>query len=164
MSPTHDQHSHTIDIPASAPVIARKSIVVAASPEATWAVLSDIPRWPEWNAAVARTCLEGPLARGTTFRWKAGPGMITSTIEAVEPPRLLAWTGKTMGIKAVHVHRLTPVAEGTHVTSEESWDGLVVRLLPGSMHKTLRASIEAALESLKAEVEHGLEARRLSES
>lgn len=153
MSPRHDQHFDALAIKASAPAIARESIVVAASPEATWAVLSDIRRWPEWNAAVTRTTVDGPLTSGTIFRWKAGPGMITSTIEAVDPPHLIAWTGRTMGITAVHLHRLAPVAGGTRVTSEESWDGLVVRLLPASMRKTLQASIEAALLCLKAEVE-----------
>jgi hypothetical protein len=46
--------------------------------------------------------MQGAVARGSTFRWKAGPGTITSRIERVEPPRLIAWTGKTLGIHAIH--------------------------------------------------------------
>jgi hypothetical protein len=34
---------------------------------------------------------------------EGGSETITSTIERVEPPRLFAWTGRTLGIKAIHV-------------------------------------------------------------
>jgi hypothetical protein len=44
--------------------------------------------------------IQGDLAEGSVFRWKAGAGTITSTIQRVEPPRLIAWTGGTLGIRA----------------------------------------------------------------
>ena len=48
------------------------------------------------------------LTPGSTFRWKAGPGTITSTLQRVERPRVIAWAGRTFGIKANHVYTLEP--------------------------------------------------------
>jgi hypothetical protein len=87
------------------------------------------------------------------FRWKAGPGTITSTLESVEPPKVIAWTGKTVGIKAIHVYQLEPRGETTIVKSDESWDGLIVRLFRGPMTKTLQKSTESGLRYLKTEAE-----------
>jgi hypothetical protein len=87
------------------------------------------------------------------FRWKAGPGTITSTLESVEPRKVIAWTGKTVGIKAIHVYRLEPQGSNTIVKSAESWDGLIVRLFRGPMTKTLQKSTESGLRYLKTEAE-----------
>ena len=69
--------------------------------------------------------IEGPVATGTVFRWKAGPGTITSTIQRVERPRLIAWTGRTLGIEAIHDWHLDARDGGTFVRTEESYEGLV---------------------------------------
>jgi uncharacterized protein YndB with AHSA1/START domain len=142
-----------MEIDKNAPAISHAEIEVAASPEIVWAVLADIDAWPSWNPEVKRASLQGPLAPGVQFRWKAGPGTITSTLESVEPPKVIAWTGKTVGIKAIHVYRLEPRGETTIVKSDESWDGLVVRLFRGPMTKTLQKSTESGLRYLKTEAE-----------
>jgi uncharacterized protein YndB with AHSA1/START domain len=139
------------DSPA-APWIAAE-IEVSAPRDVVWAVLTDIDAWPSWNPDVKSASLEGALAEGTRFRWKAGPGTITSTLRQIEPPRLIAWSGKTFGINAVHVHRLDERDGTTAVTSEESWDGLLVRLLRRRLAKTLDESIRSGLQHLKAEAE-----------
>jgi hypothetical protein len=41
----------------------------------------------------------------------------------VDPPSEIAWTGTTMGIRAVHVFRFQASAGGTLARSEESWRG-----------------------------------------
>jgi uncharacterized protein YndB with AHSA1/START domain len=142
-----------MEINKDAPAVARAEIEVAASPEIVWAVLSDIDSWPRWNPEVKSASLAGRLTNGAQFRWKAGPGTITSTIQRVEPPKVIAWTGQTFGIKAIHVYRLEPHGDRTIVKSDESWDGLVVRLLRGPMTKMLQKSIESGLRHLKTEAE-----------
>ena len=91
--------------------------------------------------------------RGAAFRWKAGPGTITSTIQDVEPPRRIAWTGTSFGIKAIHVHTLEPRAGGTLVRTEESYDGLVARLFRRRLQTVLDTTLEGELQHLKAEAE-----------
>jgi carbon monoxide dehydrogenase subunit G len=142
-----------MDVDRGAPVIASGQIEIAADPETVWGVISDLQRWPSWNPAVKSVELDGEVAEGSVFRWKAGPGTITSTLREVDRPRAIGWTGKTLGIAAVDVYRLEPKGAGTLVRTEESWDGLLARLLRGRMRKTLQGSIDSGLAHLKAEAE-----------
>jgi uncharacterized protein YndB with AHSA1/START domain len=136
-----------------APVITSGEIEIAALPETVWSIMTAIKRWPEWNPEVKQAFMEGSFIPGTTFRWKAGPGIITSVIREVEPPRILSWTGKTLGIHAVHVWRLTSRGSGTIVRTEESWDGLLPMLFRHSLRRTLQKSIDMGLGYLKIEAE-----------
>lgn len=140
-------------INAQAPVVGRSEIEIAASPEAVWEVLTAFERWPGWNRDVKSMSIDGPVRPGTVFRWKAGPGTIRSTIQQVEPPRLIAWTGKTLGIDAIHVWYLEPRGDATLVRTAESYEGLVARLLRGSLQKTLDRALADGLRALKSEVE-----------
>lgn len=137
----------------SAAAVGAGEIEIAAGPGIVWDVLATIDRWPSWNPDVKGVSLSGEVTEGTEFRWKSGPGTITSTIQRVERPRLLAWTGKTLGIKAIHVWRLEPHDGNTIVRTEESWEGLVVRIFRGPMQKTLQNAIDSGLQHLKAEAE-----------
>jgi uncharacterized protein YndB with AHSA1/START domain len=136
-----------------APVVGASEIEIAASPEAVWAVLTAFERWPSWNREVKSVTMQGDVAPGSVFRWKAGPGTITSTIQRVERPRLIAWTGKTLGIKAIHFWHFDLRNGKTFVRTEESYDGLVVRLFRRSLQKTLDRALADGLRYLKTEVE-----------
>src|SRR5262245_35605504 len=140
-------------IDEQAPVAGSSEIEIAASPELVWSVLTDFERWPSWNPDVRSMSMEGPVAQGSMFRWKAGPGTITSTIERVEPPRMIAWRGRTLGIRAIHFCWLDPRAGTTFVRTEESYEGFVVRLFRRSIQKALGRALENGLHSMKAEVE-----------
>jgi hypothetical protein len=89
----------------------------------------------------------GAVQPGTTFSWKSGPGTITSTFQLVDRPTELAWTGKTLGIPAIHVYRLRPSDQRlghTVVWTEESWSGLLARLLRRRFTTTLKTAIDTA--------------------
>ena len=66
---------------------------------------------------------------------------------------MVAWTGTTLGIKATHVYRLEPRGEATLVHTEESYEGVLARLLRGSLQKTLEKGLSDGLRYLKAETE-----------
>jgi uncharacterized protein YndB with AHSA1/START domain len=136
-----------------APVLASADIEIGAPHDVVWDALADINGWPQWNPAIAEAHLEGDLAPGSVFRWRAGPGGITSTLRQVDRPHTLAWTGKTFGINAIHIYRLEPTADGTHVHTAESWEGLPARLLRGRMQKMLEDGLGPSLEALKREAE-----------
>jgi hypothetical protein len=116
-------------------------------------VLTAVESWPAWNPDVKSVSLEGEIAEGKSFRWRAGPGTITSTIQQIDAPRSIAWTGKTFGINATHVYRLEGRHGKTFVRTEESYEGLVARVLRGSLQKTLDKALEQGLAHLKTEVE-----------
>jgi len=63
------------------------------------------------------------------------------------------WRGKTMSIAALHEYRLTPRDGGTCVGTEETFSGLLARLMRGSLQRTLDSSLERGLEHLKVESE-----------
>ena len=143
----------SITVNEQAPAIAVAEAEILAWPEAVWDLVADIGRWPEWNPDVKTAVLDGPVAEGSTFRWKAGPSTITSQLIAVERPRLIAWTGSTMGIRAVHVWHVRAVEERTLVRSEESWEGPLPFVLRGMLRRSLQQSIDAGVAHLKAEAE-----------
>lgn len=136
-----------------APVVGRSEVEIAAPPEAVWEVLTSFEGWPSWLRDVKSMSVDGPIAGGTVFRWKAGPGTITSTIQRAERPRLIAWTGRTLGIKAIHFWHFEGRDGATFVRTEESYEGLTARLLRGSLQKTLDRALDDGLQDLKAEVE-----------
>ena len=118
-----------------------------------WAVLTEIERWPSWNPAVESVSFEGGFKEGSEFRWKAGPGTITSTIAQVDAPRRIVWTGTSFGIKAIHVHTLEARSGSTLVRTEESFDGLLARVFRGRLQRTLDTTLDNELRHLKAAVE-----------
>jgi hypothetical protein len=141
----------TID--ENAPVIAKAEIEINAKPELVWDIMTAIERWQDWNPDVKWASLEGELSEGTKFQWKAGPGKITSRFQKVERPNLLAWSGKTFGIFAIHIWQMEPQDGRTVVKTEESWDGLIVHIFRKSMQKKLDESINSGLQYLKIEAE-----------
>jgi hypothetical protein len=137
----------------AAPVKGTAEIDIAAPPQAVWDVLTRFDNWPNWNPDVKSMAFEGPLAPGSTFRWKAGPGTILSTLDRVEPPRYISWHGKTLTIDAYHEWWLEPRDGGTHVRTEETFSGLLAKILRGQLQKTLDKSFQAGVECLKRESE-----------
>ena len=142
-----------MEINRNAPATADGELRIDADPETVFDVSSGIDRWPSWNPDVKSVRVEGLVQPGTVFRWKAGPSSLTSTLRVVDPPRELAWTGTTMGIKAVHVFRFQASDGGTLAHSEESWEGLIARLLKGYSRRTLDKGIRGVLAHLKTEAE-----------
>jgi len=137
----------------AAPVVGTSETEVAAAREVVWDVLTGIKHWPSWNPDVRSVSMHGALSAGSEFRWKAGPGTITSTLEHVEPPRRVAWSGKALCLKAMHVYALEARNGMTLVRTEESYDGLVARLFRARLQKTLDGALESGLRHLKAEAE-----------
>ena len=131
------------------PVFASGQIDIAAEPWRVWSIMVDVDGWPEWNPDIKWARLAGPLAEGTEFIWKAGPGTIRSTLLLVDEPQAVAWEGRTLGIMAHHTWRLEPSPQGTTVITEESWNGLLPRLFPTAMNRQLKAAIDRGLGFLK---------------
>jgi uncharacterized protein YndB with AHSA1/START domain len=142
-----------MEINRDGPATAQGELQIAADPQTVFAVISAIDQWPSWNPDVKSVQLQGPVQRDTVFRWRSGPSTLTSTLQVVDPPREIAWTGTTMGIKAVHVFRFQAKDGGTLARSEESWEGLIASLLKGYSRRTLDKGIRSVLSHLKAEAE-----------
>jgi len=142
-----------VSINENAPVVAKVKIEIESDPETVWNILVDIEAWPKWKTDVKEATLQGELKAGTQFIWKTGLGKITSVLQNIEPPHLIAWTGKIMGINAIDIFKISYENGKTIVEEEESWEGLISRVMHGRMQKILEDSLKSGLESLKAEAE-----------
>ena len=116
----------------NAPVRAAAEVEIGAPPQVVLEVLTRFENWPNWNPEVKSMSLPGPLAPGTEFRWKSGPGTIVSTLERVEAPHSFDVGRRDFA---------------------ESFSGLLARLLRRTLQKTLDKSLEDGLERLKREAE-----------
>jgi hypothetical protein len=112
-----------MEINSNAPVISRHEITIKALLESVWRVHTEIDAWPQWNPDIAKAHLPGPIAVGTVFRWETAGMQIPSTIVEVVPLKKLAWRGETGGILGIQVWSFWATADGTHVRTEESWEG-----------------------------------------
>src|SRR5215216_3433358 len=143
-----------MDIDENAPVIARDEILIDAPLESVWGLHTDISSWSEWLADIDASTIEGPLAVGTVFHWKTYGLSIESTIQEIDPPRRIVWSGPARGIMAIHVWTMTPSEENkVLVHTEESWDGDPVLAQPEEMQQALDGSLRAWLQSLKHKAE-----------
>ncbi len=148
---THSSGKPTIA--AGAPVVSSAERTIDAPIDAVWRVLISIEQWPTWNHDVKSVSIHGPTVEGATFRWKAGSATITSTLTHVARPTLVAWTGTTLGIRAIHIWRLEQRGDRTHVRTEESYEGIVARVFRRPLQKTLDATLSKGVRHLKTEAE-----------
>jgi len=142
-----------MDINRKAPAIGSAEALVRAPLDVVWSVQTNFTEWSRWNPDVEYVDMEGPLAPGTEFRWKAGGAAIISELQEVEPKRRIVWTGKILGIRAVHVWTFEKQADGVLVRTEESFEGVIARLFAKSMRRMLAAALTKGLDALKAECE-----------
>jgi uncharacterized protein YndB with AHSA1/START domain len=142
-----------ISINYNAPVACSKTILINASPEKVWSVMTNINQWAAWQTDISRPKLHGPLAPGSTFDWKTGGAKIYSTLHTVEPHKHFGWTGKTFGMRAIHNWTLTVENGQTRVSVDESMEGLLAGWLKSSFNKNLATGMQRWLELLKKTAE-----------
>ncbi len=144
------------EIDTQAPLFARKTIVIEAPVDIVWNVQTNIEKWPQWQPDVTAAALDEALTAGATFRWKAKGLKIVSTLHTVEPQRQIGWTGDALGMFAIHNWTFEAQNLGTRVSTEESLSGWLVRLLKIFDPQFLDKSLEASLQTLKAQAEGSL--------
>ncbi|MDO5610966.1 MAG: SRPBCC family protein [Pseudomonadota bacterium] len=132
---------------------AEHRIHIHVTPQQVWSVLTDIDRWPQWQAAVSNATLDGALQPGSTFRWKAGGLNLTSRLTEVQPLQRIAWQGRGLGSRAEHGWSLQPQGEGAEVTTAETMRGWLPRLIGLVQPAFLDKTLQTVLAELKAEVE-----------
>lgn len=137
----------------NATLTARHEILIDAPITSVWAIQTAIEQWPQWQPDITAATLEGPLAVGTVFRWKAKGLGIVSTLQAVEEPTTIGWTGDSLGMHAVHIWHFSAEGNQTRVKTEESLAGWMVRLLKLFDRNFLEKSLKQSLATLKNRVE-----------
>lgn len=140
-------------INSNAPVKCSKTITINASSEKVWGVMTNINNWATWQTDITKPKLNGELKPETTFDWKTGGATIHSTLHTVEPYKNFGWTGKTLGMFAIHNWTLTENDGQTTVSVNESMEGFLAKLLKKSFNKNLGKGMQNWLDLLKQECE-----------
>lgn len=152
------RYTDRMDADRQAPVFSEGQIEVFASAEVLWDIMADFENWPTWNSDVDWVKLEGPVAEGTVFRWKAGATRLVSTLQRVERPHALGWTGRTIGVCAIHLWRFEPRPGGAVASMEESFDGAVAKLFRKRLQTELDETTAKGLQALKMAAEQSTRA------
>lgn len=146
---TINKAQFNIPVNQEAPVVASASIEIVAPVEAVWKTLTDIENWPQWQEAVTEATLNGEMTAGAEFVWKAGGLTFHSRLHTIIPFQAVGWTGKTMGVSAIHNWRLTHQNGVTTVAVSENLSGLLPWLMRKKFRKDLQAGMSKNLAELK---------------
>ena len=140
-----------MEINQNAPVKARAEQLIEAPADEVWALLTEISAWSRWNPGVNRVRVHGPIEPSTQFDWRSGRIPISSRIEVVEPESRIVWTGRSLGMDAIHVWEFEARGGKTFVRTEESMEGALARWFSGRMQSTLETSLRESLRLLASE-------------
>ena len=78
---------------------------------------------------------------------------IQSKLHTVEQNFKFGWSGKTLGIYAIHNWKISEKEGKCVVDVEESMEGLLAKIFKKSMNKTLENVMQKWLDNLKVECE-----------
>ena len=141
------------------PIVVRNEIVIHASAERVWKLLTDVGNWPSWYRACRWVRVESTDSAGrpVSFRWKAHPVELRSMVVAAERPRTFAIIADARGIHAERTFTLRPTPDGlgTIVVSDETQVGLLARLGRVYLAPRLYAANQVMFEDLARAAGHG---------
>jgi hypothetical protein len=145
------------------------SVEIDAPAERVWHVLSDTPRYGEWNRFVP--LVQGELQSGGTLRVRVCPHQaptlfFKATLIHVEPPFEFRWVGRLADAHVLGWPLLPPLFEGEHafrieplsesrvrmVQHETQW-GLLLPLLGRWIHSWSVPGFDEMNQALKRRVE-----------
>jgi len=135
-------------------------IVIAASPDKVWSILSDFSSYPEWNPFVVyiQGRLEKHAKLDVKLRPPGGPAMkLRPQVTTLLPGKQLAWTGRVLVpgmFDGEHRFEVWPLgSERTLLIHAERFRGLLVPILKNTLEGGTRAGFEAMNEAIKERAE-----------
>ncbi|HEY9556213.1 MAG TPA: SRPBCC domain-containing protein [Acidimicrobiales bacterium] len=140
-------------------------IEIGAPPAVVWAVLTDLPAYPDWNPFI--TSSQGALAVGERLVNRLEPPggrpiTFKPTITEIEDGRALSWLGRLLlpGLfDGRHRFELVPSGEGTRLLNMERFAGALVPFMRKSLDTRTHAGFEAMNTALKVRAESLTESR-----
>ena len=131
------------------------STTIDAAPDRIWSILTDAPRYPEWDPGINR--LEGRIAPGERLKafTKASPKRAFPVkVSEFVPGRKMTWVGgMPLGLfKGVRTFTLAAAGSGTNVTVHEEFSGPLLPLI-GRTLPDLNATFRDFLAGLKTRAE-----------
>lgn len=131
------------------PIEVHNQAVIPAPMDRVWDLLTDVERWPSWYRA-CRWVRVVRAARPVSFRWKAHPLEISSTVVACERPHSFSFVADAKGIHAERTFTLRPSPDGvgTIILSHETQIGPLAWWGRAFLAPRLRAANRAMFDDL----------------
>ncbi len=112
-------------------------IEIQAPIEKVWGILTDLPKWIDWNSTVERTLGSVELGAKVTVFVKLNPGKaFPLRVTELDAPHRMVWAdGLPLGLfKGARVFELTaPTASSTVFSMREGYTGLLAGLIGKSI-------------------------------
>lgn len=134
------------------PIEVRNEAVIRAPAEIVWERLTDVSNWPSWYRA-CRWVRVQPKHRGDkrmSFRWKAHPVTLRSTVVAADRPHRFSFVADAFGFHAERMFtiRASPNGAGSVVVSHETQIGLFPTMARRILGRRLHAANQAYFDDL----------------
>jgi hypothetical protein len=133
------------------------TIEIAATPERVWAVLADLPSYPQWHPVFLG--VSGQLTAGgrltvTTTHPATGRTMTVKVkVLTAEPTAELRWVSNVLGfMRSERSFALRPDEGGTLLVQTETYRGLFARF-PAKTVTRIQDSFEAINQAIKRQAE-----------
>lgn len=141
-------------------------IVIDATPERVWEILTDLPSYHSWNPFIIESGGDVVVGQRLTNRLQLASGKaqtFTPTVTVVDPGKTFEWLGR-LGFPGIfdgrHRFDLEPTADGgTHLRHREFFSGVLVRLLRSRLDTDTRKGFELMNQALKERAEATVETR-----
>jgi hypothetical protein len=146
--------------PARARYSIQAEIEIDAAPEKTWAVLSDLPSWPDWNPFIRYA--HGTLAKGSLIDVEvdapgAKPIKGKGKVFVLDAPHEMVWVATLVGswiFRGEHHFTVEPLPGGkSRFIQTEHFSGLLSPLVHGKVKRETQPGFEAMNAALKKRVE-----------
>ncbi len=136
----------------------RTEVDIAATPDEVWRCLTTFADYPDWNPFITSVLGVAAVGQRLTVRLNppGGRGItMHPTVTDVVPDRALEWLGR-LGIPGVfdgrHRFDLHETPTGTRLVHAETFHGLLVRPMRGSLDRSTRAGFVAMNDALARRV------------
>ena len=137
----------------------RTEIVINASPEKVWQVLTDLDRYPEWNPfichAIGKVKIGEPV--DIDFQPDSQGLKLHCTVDRNQPNRELSWkyhVTHPLLFRGEHIFTIEPLGENSvRFTDCEEFNGLLVFTQAKDIDTNTKRGFEAMDKALKARAE-----------
>ncbi len=141
------------------PVEVHNEIAIAAPIERVWDLLTDVGGWPSWYRACRWVRVESTdgASRPVSFRWKAHPVELCSTVVATDRPHLFAIVADAPGLHADRAFTVRSSPDGLHtvVVSHETQVGWLPWLGRRFLAPRLQAANQVMFDDLARAASQG---------
>ena len=142
-----------------------EAIEIAATPEAVWAVLADLPNYPKWHPAylsvTGQLTVGSMLTIKTTSPRTGEPTTLKVKVATVEPASELGWTSRLLAVTTIRRRFLLRAVDGgTQLTQAGTYHWLGGGRGPGGRRGALKtlANIQGSYAQINEAVKQQAEA------